>query len=136
MVNPAPSPDRRALLQDALLALDDLQAKLDRVEQARIEPIAIVGIGCRFPGGANSPEAYWRLLLDRVDAIREVPADRWRVADYADTPWYGGFLDTIDQFDPAFFGIAPREADPVIPDRGRPARSSHVVRRTLRREFS
>ena len=57
----------------ALLAVRELQAKLDALEQARREPIAIVGLGCRFPGGADSPEAFWALLRDGVDAVREVP---------------------------------------------------------------
>ncbi|HEX8109872.1 MAG TPA: SDR family NAD(P)-dependent oxidoreductase [Kofleriaceae bacterium] len=86
-------------------------------------PIAIVGISCRFPG-ARGPAAYWRLLCDGVDAIREVPEQRWPAADYydrdamapgkANTRW-GGFLDQIDQFDPWFFGISPREAERMDP---------------------
>ncbi|NJO07564.1 MAG: type I polyketide synthase, partial [Chloroflexaceae bacterium] len=83
------------------------------------EPIAIVGIGCRFPGGANSPTAFWQLLQDGVDAITEVPADRWDVQERFNTDRsvpgavvtrWGGFLDDIDQFDNGFFGISPREA--------------------------
>ncbi|HWU89452.1 MAG TPA: beta-ketoacyl synthase N-terminal-like domain-containing protein, partial [Kofleriaceae bacterium] len=82
------------------------------------EPIAIVGIGCRFPG-ATGPEAFWRLLRDGVDAITEVPADRWDIDAYFDadlrtpgkmTTRWGGFLERIDGFDAAFFGISPREA--------------------------
>jgi acyl transferase domain-containing protein/acyl carrier protein len=83
-----------------------------------VDPIAIIGIGCRFPGARN-PEAFWRLLREGVDAITEVPADRWNVdAFYDPTPGvpgkmttrWGGFLEQIDQFDPQFFGISPREA--------------------------
>ena len=82
------------------------------------EPIAIVSVACRFPG-APDPEAYWELLSGGVDAIREIPDDRFDVDEYYDpdpeTPGkiytrYGGFLDTIDGFDPEFFGISPREA--------------------------
>lgn len=82
------------------------------------EPIAIVGMGCRFPGGAD-PDAFWRLLRDGVDAITEVPADRWDVDAHFDadlnvpgkmTTRWGGFLEHIDGFDAAFFGISPREA--------------------------
>lgn len=114
--NPDPN-DRKALLKNALLALDEMQARLDAVEYSRMEPIAVVGIGCRFPGGANNPEAYWQFLLDGGDAIREVPPGRWNTADYADlnVAWYGGFLDDIDRFDPQFFGIAPREAASLDP---------------------
>ncbi|HEX8145175.1 MAG TPA: beta-ketoacyl synthase N-terminal-like domain-containing protein [Pyrinomonadaceae bacterium] len=82
------------------------------------EPIAIIGIGCRFPGAHNA-EAFWRLLTEGVDAITEVPADRWDARDFYDadrsvpgkmnTRW-GGFLDQVDEFDPHFFGISPREA--------------------------
>ncbi len=82
------------------------------------EPIAIVSLACRFPG-APDPEAYWELLSGGVDAIREIPDDRFDVDEYYDPDpeapgkiytRYGGFLDTIDRFDPEFFGISPREA--------------------------
>ncbi|WNZ59218.1 beta-ketoacyl synthase N-terminal-like domain-containing protein [Myxococcus sp. MxC21-1] len=83
-----------------------------------LELLAIVGMGCRFPGGANDPEAYWRLLSEGVDAVREVPADRWKsstdAAEHKGTRW-GGFLDRVDGFDPEFFGIAPREAVAMDP---------------------
>ncbi len=110
-------PDRRALLKNALTAIDTLQAKLNAVEQAKKEPIAIVGMGCRFPGGANSPAAYWQLLADGVDTIRQSPPDRWDQSIAGDTAvsWYGSFLDGIDQFDPQFFGITPREAATMDP---------------------
>lgn len=82
------------------------------------EPIAITGIGCRFPG-ANGPKAFWQLLQDGVDAITEVPGERFDINAFYDprpgTPGKivtrcGGFLERIDEFDPYFFGIAPREA--------------------------
>jgi acyl transferase domain-containing protein/short-subunit dehydrogenase/acyl carrier protein len=84
------------------------------------EPIAIIGIGCRFPGGANNPSAFWDLVIKGKDAIVEVPADRWDICRfYHPDPnkpgkmytQYGGFLqEQIDQFDALFFGISPREA--------------------------
>src|SRR6266567_9283690 len=86
----------------ALLAVKDLQAKLDAVEQSRTQAIAIVGMGCRFPGGADSPAAFWELLRAGVDAVREVPPDRWEVDAYYDpdpeapgkmTSRYGAFLE-------------------------------------------
>jgi len=87
------------------------------------EPIAIVGMACRFPK-ASSIEAFWQLLHDGVDAITEVPRDRWDAAALYDpnsaavgklnTRW-GGFLDRVDQFDPQFFGISPREAVQMDP---------------------
>ncbi|MBD2364812.1 SDR family NAD(P)-dependent oxidoreductase [Anabaena minutissima FACHB-250] len=87
------------------------------------EPIAIIGIGCRFPGAKN-PEAFWHLLRDGIDAITEVPKTRWDIDDFYDadpatpdkmTTRWGGFLEQIDQFDPQFFNIAPREAASVDP---------------------
>jgi acyl transferase domain-containing protein/pimeloyl-ACP methyl ester carboxylesterase len=82
-----------------------------------VEAIAIIGMGCRFPG-ANHPKAFWDLISQQVDAITEVPPERWDVEALYDprggygkmnTRW-GGFLDHIDRFDAEFFGIAPREA--------------------------
>jgi acyl transferase domain-containing protein/D-arabinose 1-dehydrogenase-like Zn-dependent alcohol dehydrogenase/acyl carrier protein len=82
------------------------------------EPIAIVAVSCRFPG-APDPEAFWELLSDGVDAIQEVPEDRFDIDEFYDpdpeTPGktytrFGGFLDGVDGFDPEFFGISPREA--------------------------
>ena len=88
------------------------------------EPIAIIGIGCRFPGGVDGPAAFWALLRDGVDAISEIPGDRWDIHSYYDadarkpgkmsTRW-GGFLDGIDKFDALFFGISPREAAMMDP---------------------
>ncbi|MCI0725428.1 MAG: AMP-binding protein [Chloroflexi bacterium] len=87
------------------------------------EPIAIIGLYCRFPGAEN-PAAFWRLLRNGVDAIAEIPADRWDVDAFYDpnpgtpgkmyTRW-GGFLSQVDQFDPHFFQISPREAMSMDP---------------------
>ncbi|MEM6446994.1 MAG: SDR family NAD(P)-dependent oxidoreductase, partial [Cyanobacteria bacterium P01_D01_bin.123] len=83
------------------------------------EPIAVVGMGCRFPGGANTPAAFWELLHGGKDVVREVPRDRWDLDEYynpnPDVPGkmstrYGSFLDGVRNFDASFFGIAPREA--------------------------
>src|SRR6266571_5773300 len=92
-------------------------------QETGIEPIAIVGMGCRFPG-AKDPEAFWRLLHDGLGAITEVPVDRWDINSLYDpnpgtpgrmsTRW-GGFLEHVDQFDPHFFGISPREARRMDP---------------------
>src|SRR3569832_788883 len=65
-----------------LLALDDAVAKLKAVEHSKSEPIAIIGMGCRFPGGANDPESFWQLLRDGVDAITEIPENRWNMDVY------------------------------------------------------
>ncbi|HUG34351.1 MAG TPA: beta-ketoacyl synthase N-terminal-like domain-containing protein, partial [Anaerolineales bacterium] len=86
------------------------------------EPVAIIGLSCRFPQ-ADSPQAFWKLLRNGVDAITEVPSDRWDVdAFHSENPdpgkittRFGAFLDNVDQFDPHFFGISPREAARMDP---------------------
>ncbi|MGV0624315.1 SDR family NAD(P)-dependent oxidoreductase [Mycolicibacter minnesotensis] len=100
------------------------EADTDRAERpAADEPIAIVGIGCRFPG-ADGPESFWRLLSGSVDATSDVPADRWDVdAFYNPDPSVpgtavtrrGGFLGQVDQFDFQFFGVSPRESAQMDP---------------------
>ncbi|MEV0493743.1 SDR family NAD(P)-dependent oxidoreductase [Streptomyces atratus] len=88
------------------------------------EPVAVVGIGCRFPGGADGPESFWQLLREGRDAITEVPAERWKSEDFTSedpkapgrtNARWGGFLDGVDQFDPGFFGIARQEAARMDP---------------------
>ena len=86
--------------------------------------IAIIGVGCRFPGGINDAEAFWKLLIEGREALSDVPKDRWNLERYFDAEpglpgksvaRRAGFLDQIDQFDPQFFGISPREAPHVDP---------------------
>lgn len=81
------------------------------------EPVAIVGMGCRFPGGAQSPAAYWRLLAEGRSGIRQIPEGRWPGARETLEPHllFGGYLEGTDCFDPEFFGIAPREAHSLDP---------------------
>ncbi|MCP3102824.1 type I polyketide synthase [Myxococcus sp. K15C18031901] len=88
------------------------------------EPIAVVGMSCRFPGGGEGPEAFWELLESGVDATREVPRERWDIDDlYDPTPGVkgkmytrrGAFIDHVDLFEPSFFGIAPRDAKDMDP---------------------
>ena len=108
-----------ATLRQAYLTLDRMQRKLDDCERARSEPIAIVGLGCRFPGGAVDADTYWDLVRGGVDAVGEIPANRWDADTFYDdrpqqpgkmsTRW-GGFLDRVDTFDYDFFGISRREA--------------------------
>ncbi|MEO7358796.1 MAG: beta-ketoacyl synthase N-terminal-like domain-containing protein, partial [Gemmatimonadaceae bacterium] len=106
----------------ALLALE-LKERLDASDDRAREPIAIVGMGVRFPG-ADSPQVLAELLDAGVDVISEVPKDRWDIDAYFDpdpevpgtmNTRYGGFLNAIDQFDPAHFGISPREAAGMDP---------------------
>jgi amino acid adenylation domain-containing protein len=120
-------PDRSrqpAALKRALVAVRDMRTKLEAAEYARTEPIAVVGMACRFPGGADSPERFWQMLCSGADAICEVPADRWDLSAYydpdADAPGkmyarQAGFLDRVDRFDAEFFGISPREANEMDP---------------------
>ncbi|RCJ16571.1 hypothetical protein A6S26_33180 [Nostoc sp. ATCC 43529] len=111
-------------LQKSFLMIKRLESKLSELESASKEPIAIVGMGCRFPGKANNPELFWKLLQNGVDSIIEIPPERWNIDDYYDprpqtvgkiSARYGGFLDQVDTFDPEFFGISPREAAYIDP---------------------
>ena len=113
------SPVKRALLE-----LRDMRARLEQMEGRQNEPIAVVGMSCRLPGGVDSAEGFWELLQAGRDAIREVPADRWDLERWfnadPDAPGkmytrHGGFLDAVDRFDAAFFGITPREAERMDP---------------------
>jgi phthiocerol/phenolphthiocerol synthesis type-I polyketide synthase D len=83
------------------------------------EPIAVVGLGCRLPGGIESPEAFWRFLDAGGDGIGDVPEGRWETfapeSDLAGLPMRGGFLDDVAGFDAEFFGITPREAEAMDP---------------------
>ncbi len=93
-------------------------------EPTSADPIAIIGIGCRLPGGATNAQTFWQMLMGGVDAIREMPQDRWDHRFYYDpepgkpgktySKW-AGLIDEIDMFDPGFFGITQREAPFVDP---------------------
>jgi acyl transferase domain-containing protein/acyl carrier protein len=111
-------------LRQALDALAKMRVRLEAAERAKTEPIAIVGIGCRLPGGVHDAASFWTLLASGVDAVTEVPADRWDAASLYDpdplapgkvTTRWGAFLDGIDGFDAAFFDISPREAARMDP---------------------
>ena len=119
--------DQRERLLAAAEALRKQQARIDRLERqlaASREPIAVVGIGCRLPGGIHDPAAFWRRLREGFDAIGEMPADRWRADAWydaaSDAPGTmstrsGGFLEGVDRFDARFFQISPREAQSMDP---------------------
>ena len=124
MSNTAPNVEQLSPLQRSVLVIKEMKEKLEQIENKQTEPIAIVGMGCRFPGGANSPESFWKLLRDGVDVIGEVPRQRWDINTYYDPNpetankmycKYGGFLDEIDKFDAEFFGLTPREATSLDP---------------------
>ena len=108
----------RVRLREALSAIEKLRGKLDGVERGKSEPLAIVGLACRFPGGGDGPEAYWQLLERGVDAVREIPAQRWpgtAIPGHKPEVSWAALLDRVDGFDAAFFGISPREAERLDP---------------------
>ncbi|WP_375772899.1 acyltransferase domain-containing protein [Archangium gephyra] len=115
---------RKALLRQALSKIEGLEQRLAQAEQFRDAPIAVVGVACRFPGDATTPERYWQNLAAGRDAVSEVPPSRWDNATWFDPDpeapaktysRHGGFLGAIDQFDAPFFGIAPRDARSMDP---------------------
>src|SRR6476646_4057812 len=94
-------------LQQAALALKKLRARVDTLEQAARAPIAVIGLACRYPGGATDGDRLWRNLIEGIDATCEIPADRWDVdAHYDPRPGMpgrmytrrGGFIDGVDEF--------------------------------------
>ncbi len=117
----APSDKVVGALRSALKQVESLRERNRELVAAATEPIAIIGMACRYPGGVRSPEDLWRLVADGVDAIGEMPADRgWDLpaldhfgaglADVPAVPRHGGFLDDVAGFDPGFFRIAPLDA--------------------------
>ncbi|GAB1511616.1 type I polyketide synthase [Actinophytocola sp. KF-1] len=104
--------------------LVEAKERLAAAEAAATQPLAVVGMSCRLPGGGDTPARFWQALQDGVDAMAEVPPDRWRAADYYDPDptkpgkaytQRGGFLPDIAGWDAAFFGISPQEALRIDP---------------------
>lgn len=118
------SANSRNLMEQAVRAVEQANARIRELEQQASEPIAIVGIGCRFPGDCDTPETYFARLCAGMDAVREVPADRWSLSEWwdadPDSPGrmysrFGAFLSDVERFDAAFFGVTPREAARMDP---------------------
>jgi len=111
-------------VKQALIEIRRLKARLEETENANRDPIAIVGIGLRLPGGIGTPDALWEKLSQGFDAVGTIPASRWRLEDYydenPDAPGkaysrHGAFIEDADLFDADFFGISPREAQTMDP---------------------
>ncbi len=124
MSSPRDPQNELSPIKRAFLKIEELEARLDAVTRARTEPLAVIGAGCRFPGGVHDLESFWRLLSGGTDATGPNPPDRWDLEAYFDPEpgkpgkMYterGGFLAEVDSFDPQFFGIAPREANGIDP---------------------
>lgn len=112
--------NERRLLVEALRKIEQLNAAAAAgAERQAAEPVAIIGLGCRMPGGVSDPEGFWELLRDGVDATGDFPASRADASGLFDPDpeapgkayvTRGGFLDEVDRFEPGVFGISPREA--------------------------
>lgn len=124
MTTPLEENENTPALKRALFALKDMRARLESMERAKTEPIAIIGVGCRFPGGANDLDTYWKILDEGLDVIKEVPSERWDIEAFYDPDpnapgkMYvrkSGFIEDVDKFEPQFFGISPREVANMDP---------------------
>lgn len=111
-------------VKQALLEIKRLKQRVAHLESAATQPLAIVGMSCRFPGGVARPDDLWQVLLDERDLHSEVPNDRWEADNFYDPDkakpgrMYtrsGYFLDNVQGFDADFFGISPREATLLDP---------------------
>jgi acyl transferase domain-containing protein/acyl carrier protein len=116
--------DRRELLKSASRKIDALRASLAEAESRHSDPVAIVGMGCRLPGGVDDADSFWRLLSQGMDGTTEIPPDRWHVDDYYDpdpdvlNKMYsrrGGFINNVRSFDPLFFHVSPLQAASMDP---------------------
>jgi len=112
------SPEKLSLLAT------ELHSRLTRLEAQQHEPIAVVGMGCRFPGGASDPDIYWQNLVQGINSVREIDKFRWDAERYFSeemqapgktTTRWAGLIDDVEMFDAHFFGIASREAESMDP---------------------
>ncbi|MGC2332319.1 MAG: beta-ketoacyl synthase N-terminal-like domain-containing protein [Candidatus Acidiferrales bacterium] len=117
-------PEDLSPIKKALYEIRTLRGKLQELSQAQNEPIAVVGVGLRFPGGASDAASYWKILADRSSTITEIPASRWPIDEYYDPDpdatgkmytRHGSFLNDVAGFDAHMFGVSPREAVELDP---------------------
>ncbi len=122
--NPGNTGGHSALLKQALRTVEQMKQKLDAADTRQHQPIAIIGMGCRFPGDVYDAASFWELLKHGREALSAVPSDRWNIDEFYDpdpskpgkmVSRVGGFLTGVDLFDAGFFGIAPREAAMMDP---------------------
>jgi len=113
-----------ALITTALREIRRLRQRVAELEPAADDPVAVIGLACRFPGGASGPEAFWGTLADGVDAVGHITDDRWNISQLydpdPDAPGKlytraAGLIDDIDKFDAPFFRISAGEADHMDP---------------------
>jgi len=116
-------PEQSAIIKKALKNIKNLQAELHAAKEKMHQPIAVIGMACRFPG-AKTPEEYWQNQVEEKNCVTEVPLSRWDWRDFYDenpsrvdklNTKHGGFIEDIDQFDADFFGISPKEANFLDP---------------------
>ncbi|MGD1700256.1 SDR family NAD(P)-dependent oxidoreductase [Dapis sp. BLCC M229] len=123
-MEPTTKKEQLSLSKQMFLALKQAETKLEMMERSKSEAIAIIGMGCRFPGNANTPESFWELLSNGKDSVIEIPQERWDIDSYydpnPDTPGkmyirHAALVDQVDRFDPQFFGISGKEAHSLDP---------------------
>jgi len=117
------NPNHLDALKKAAIAIQRLQMRVEELEKGLAEPLAVVGMACRFPGQSNSIEQFWENLKNGFDARGSIPTNRFEIDEYFDsenrpgsiTSRYGAFIDEPDQFDARYFGISAREAHLMDP---------------------
>src|SRR4051812_47640384 len=115
--------EHKALLADAVREMRRLRSRVAELETIVNEPVAVIGMSCRFPGAAVDPDAFWQQLADGVDSVQPVSREGWDSDIYDPDPdapnklysRAAGLLSTIDEFDPAFFGVSHIEAESMDP---------------------
>lgn len=116
------SNDTLSAVKRAFIEIERLEAEL--VSLKTVEPIAIIGMGCKFPGSSNTPEQFWELLKNGKCAITDIPEGRWNIENFYDSNpnakgksyvKKGAFIDDVDMFDAAFWGMSPMEAEALDP---------------------